>query len=159
MFPLQLSFLLSLVNVFLVWLTSFSLNLLLPFRWPKLLLVYPYISCSTFVVSLYVNSYFSFFPASFCVTRPVRWYRHVYYSIYLIIIIIIIIIIITISFMQGIPETNYVPREYSVAAILLLLLMVLISLVSVLNLLYFYISTRGFQKVRFPIFLPPKYFT
>ena len=48
-------------------------------------------------------------------------------------------------FMQGIytyiPETNYVRREYSVAAILLLLFMVLISLVSVLNLLYFYIST------------------
>ena len=47
--------------------------------------------------------------------------------------------------MQGIytyiPETNYVPREYSVAAILLLLFMVLISLVSVLNLLYFYISS------------------
>ena len=47
--------------------------------------------------------------------------------------------------MQGIytyiPETNYVPREYSVAAILLLLFMVLISLVSVMNLLYFYIST------------------
>ena len=57
----------------------------------------------------------------------------------------IIIIIIIISFTQGIytyiPETNYVPREYSVAAILLLLFMVLISLVSVLNLLYFYIST------------------
>ena len=33
------------------------------------------------------------------------------------------------------------PREYSVAAILLLLFMVLISFVSVLNLLYFYIST------------------
>ena len=47
--------------------------------------------------------------------------------------------------MQGIytyiPQTNYVPREYSVAAILLLIFMVLISLVSVLNLLYFYIST------------------
>ena len=47
--------------------------------------------------------------------------------------------------MQGIyiyiPETNYAPTEYSVAAILLLLFMVLISLVSVLNLLYFYIST------------------
>ena len=58
---------------------------------------------------------------------------------------IIIIIIIIITFMHGIytyiPETNYVPREYSVAAILLLLFMVLISLVSVLNLLYFYIST------------------
>jgi len=47
--------------------------------------------------------------------------------------------------MQGIctyiPETNYVPKEYSVAAILLLLFMVLISIVSVLNLLYFYIIT------------------
>ena len=36
-----------------------------------------------------------------------------------------------------IPDTNYYPKEYSVAAILLLLFMVLISLVSVLNLLYF----------------------
>ena len=47
--------------------------------------------------------------------------------------------------MQGIysyiPEANNIPREYSVAAILLLLFMVLISLVSVFNLLYFYIST------------------
>ena len=47
--------------------------------------------------------------------------------------------------MQGIythiPETNYVPSEHGVAAILLFLFMVLISLVSVLNLLYFYIST------------------
>jgi len=46
--------------------------------------------------------------------------------------------------MQGIytyiPETNYVPREYSVAAILLLLFMVFMSLVSVLNPSYFYIS-------------------
>ena len=60
-------------------------------------------------------------------------------------ILIIIIIIIIISFMQGIytyiPETNCVPREYGVAAILFLLFMVLISLVSVFNLLYFYIST------------------
>ena len=52
---------------------------------------------------------------------------------------------VIISFMQGIytytPETNYVPTEYSVAAILLLLFMVLISLVSVFYLLYFYIST------------------
>ena len=49
---------------------------------------------------------------------------------------VIVIIIIIISFMYGIytyiPETNYVPREYSVAAILLLLFMVLISLVIVL---------------------------
>ena len=56
-----------------------------------------------------------------------------------------IIIIIIISFMQDIytyiPETNCVPREHSVTAVLLFLFMVLISLVSVLNLLYFYIST------------------
>jgi len=41
--------------------------------------------------------------------------------------------------MQGIytyiSDTNYVPREYSVVAILLLLFMVLISLVSVFNIL------------------------
>ena len=47
--------------------------------------------------------------------------------------------------MQGIytyiPEKNYVLREYSVVAILLLLFMVIILLVSGLNLLYFYIST------------------
>ena len=47
--------------------------------------------------------------------------------------------------MQGIYTyilaKNYVPREYSVAAILLLLFMVLISLVSALNVLYFYITT------------------
>ena len=63
----------------------------------------------------------------------------------IIIIIIIIITIIIISFMQGIytyiREKNYVPREHTVAAILLLLFMVLISLVPMLNLLYFYIST------------------
>jgi len=47
--------------------------------------------------------------------------------------------------MQGIytyiPETKYVPREYSVAVILLLLFMLLISLVPMFNILYFYIST------------------
>jgi hypothetical protein len=55
------------------------------------------------------------------------------------VIIIIIIIINNISFMQGIhtyiPETNYVPREYSVAAILLLLFKVLIILLLLLLLL------------------------
>ena len=59
--------------------------------------------------------------------------------------VFITFIIVIISFIKGlytyIPETNCVPREYSVAAILLLLFMVPISLVSVLNLLYFYIST------------------
>ena len=46
---------------------------------------------------------------------------------------VIIIIIIGISCMQGIytyiPETNHVPREHRVAAILVLLFMVLILLV------------------------------
>ena len=58
---------------------------------------------------------------------------------------IIIIVIIIISFMQGIytyiPDSNYVPREYSVAAILLLLFMVRMSLVPMLTLLYLYVST------------------
>ena len=74
------------------------------------------------------------------------------------IIIIINIIIIIISFIQGIythiPETNYVPREYRVAAILLFLFMVLISLVSVLNLLNFYISTfRSVCSAQYGCFL------
>ena len=54
--------------------------------------------------------------------------------------------------MQGIythiPETNYVPREYSVAAILLFLFMVLIPLVSVLNVLYFYIIIIIIIRIR-----------
>ena len=45
------------------------------------------------------------------------------WNISIIIIIIIIIIILGISFMQGIytyiPETNHVPREHCVAAILM----------------------------------------
>jgi hypothetical protein len=47
--------------------------------------------------------------------------------------------------MQGIytyiPETNHVPREYIVAAILSLLFMVPIPSVPALALLYFYVST------------------
>jgi len=47
--------------------------------------------------------------------------------------------------MQGIytyvPETNHVPREHCVAAILVLLFMVLISLVHLLTLLHLYFST------------------
>jgi hypothetical protein len=50
----------------------------------------------------------------------------------------VIIIITTISFMKGIytyiPETNNVPKEYNVAAILSLMFMVPISLVPVLTL-------------------------
>ena len=57
---------------------------------------------------------------------------------------IIIIIIIIICFMQGIYtyilETNHVPREYSVSAILSLF-MVSISLVPALALLYIYVRT------------------
>jgi hypothetical protein len=47
--------------------------------------------------------------------------------------------------MQGIhthtPETNHVPREHCVAAILMLLFMVLISLVPALTPLYPYVRT------------------
>jgi hypothetical protein len=47
--------------------------------------------------------------------------------------------------MQGIytyiPQTNNVPKEYNVAAILSLLLMTPISLVTALTLMYFYITT------------------
>ena len=47
--------------------------------------------------------------------------------------------------MQGIyayiPETNHVPREHHVAAILVLIFIVLISLVPALTPLYLYVST------------------
>ena len=62
-----------------------------------------------------------------------------------IIIIIIIIIILGISFMQGvytyIPETNHVPREHCIAAILMLLFMVRILVVPALTPLYLNVST------------------
>jgi len=48
MFLVQLPFVVNLLNVFLVWLPNFS--------WNQLLLVSSYISCSTFVASLYINS-------------------------------------------------------------------------------------------------------
>jgi hypothetical protein len=51
----------------------------------------------------------------------------------------------TVYFMQGnytyIPETNHVPKQYIVAAVLLLLFMVPISLAPALAVMYFYIST------------------
>jgi hypothetical protein len=57
--------------------------------------------------------------------------------------IIIIIGKDTISYMHGIytyiPETNHVPKQYSVTAILSLLFMVPISLAPALALMYFYI--------------------
>jgi hypothetical protein len=66
------------------------------------------------------------------------------------VIVLKYIVIVIITFMQGIytyiPETNYVPREYSVAVILLLLFMVHRSLAAVLNLLHFYISYAVFQS-------------
>jgi hypothetical protein len=40
-----------------------------------------------------------------------------------------------------IPKTNLVPREYSIAAVLLFLFMVPVSIVPALTLLYFYITT------------------
>ena len=58
--------------------------------------------------------------------------------------------------MQGtyIPETNYVPREYGVAAVLLSLFMVFISLVSVLNvlllLLFLLLSSSSSYKESHP---------
>ena len=54
-------------NVFLVQLPNLSLSFSLLFQWLQLLLVQSYISGSTFVVSLYINSYI-FFSTSFCTT-------------------------------------------------------------------------------------------
>jgi hypothetical protein len=83
-------------------------------------------------------------------------YNKVCVLLELIIIIIIIIIICkdTISFMQGIytyiHETNHVPKEYNVAAILSLLFMVPISLAPALALCTF-TSARSEVCVQCPI--------
>jgi len=65
-------------------------------------------------------------------------------NIIIIVVVIIITIIIIISFMQGIytyiPETNYVPKEYSVAAILLSLFVVLIIIIVVVVVVEFLTS-------------------
>ena len=68
----------NLSNIFLVQLANFFLSFSLLFQWLQLLLVQLYVSGSTFVVSLYINScsfrlyvkflYFNFFSASFCTT-------------------------------------------------------------------------------------------
>ena len=66
MFEVQLSLLVDLLNVFLVWLPNFSLKLLLLFWWLQLLLIYFYILGSTFVASLYINSFITTsFPLPF----------------------------------------------------------------------------------------------
>jgi hypothetical protein len=70
------------------------------------------------------------------------------------IIIIVVVVIVgkdTISFMQGIytyiPETNHVPKQYNVAAILSLLFMVPISLAAALAVMYFYISNINISPI------------
>ena len=66
------------IECFLVWIPNFSLNPLLIFQWLQLLLVQSYISGSTSVVSLYINSFIlaSFFPF-FLHYISVRRYCHV----------------------------------------------------------------------------------
>ena len=56
MFQVQLSFVVNLLNVYLVWLPNFSLKLLLPFRWFQLSPLSSSISGSTFLVPPYMNS-------------------------------------------------------------------------------------------------------
>jgi hypothetical protein len=99
-------------------------------------------SCSSFVLCMCLEvkgmiRILNFYPckfATFC------------FAITVIIIIIIIIISFTRGIYTYIPETNHVPREYIVAAILSLLFMVPISLVPALALLHFYVST--FRSMR-----------
>jgi hypothetical protein len=79
---------------------------------------------------------------AFCIFAVAKHIR-----IVIVVVVVVVVIIIISSFMQSIytyiPETNHVPREYIVAAILSLLFMVPISLVPALALLYeyFYVST------------------
>ena len=95
-----------------------------------------FISCFLFMLLRYCLSDFEMDPVASIITgitffftfRYYHYHHHHHHLLYA-------------GIYTYVPETNYVPREYSVAAILLLLFMVLISLVSLLNLLYFYIST------------------
>jgi len=65
--------------------------------------------------------------------------------IVIVLLLLLLLLYIIVSFMQGshthIPETNHVPRGYTVAAILSLLFMVPLCLVPALVLLFFYVST------------------
>ena len=74
----------------------------------------------------------------------------------IIIIFIIIIIIIVISFVQGIytyiPETNYVPREYSVAAILFIIIIIVI-IVEIIILIHCLIVYVGFALLNLSFML------
>jgi hypothetical protein len=57
----------------------------------------------------------------------------------------LLLLLLLLSFIQdiytNIPDTNHVPKEYNVAAVLSLLFMVPISLVPALAVMFFYIST------------------
>ena len=81
------------------------------------------ISCFPDMLLRYCLRDFEMVPVAPIITGITYCYYNHHHHKSLILIVIIIIIIV--SFMQGIytyiPETNYVPREYSVAAILLLL--------------------------------------
>jgi hypothetical protein len=114
----------------------------------------PLLYCSLKVKRFDTKNYFIVIAILTCRTHWLSLPRPIHPSltinsviiiIFLIIIIIIIIIIIFSSFLQCIytyiPETNHVPREYIVAAILSLPFMVPMSPVPALALLYFYIST------------------
>jgi len=75
MFQVQLSFVVNLSSVFPVQIQNFSLSFSLLFQWLQLLLVQSYISGSTFVVSLYINS---------CIlTNYYYYYYYYYYTIYM----------------------------------------------------------------------------
>ena len=55
-FPVLLSFVVNILTIFLALFLDFSLNLFLLFWWFHLLPVQSYVSCSTFVLSLHLNS-------------------------------------------------------------------------------------------------------
>jgi hypothetical protein len=71
-------------------------------------------------------------------------------SVVVVVVVVVVVFVVVIGkdnipFIQGIytciPETNHVPKQYNVAAILSLLFMMPISLAPALALMYFYFST------------------
>jgi len=77
-FPSTVVFIENILNFFLMWISKFSLNLLLLFRRLLLLLTWTNISRSTLVSSLYVNSCISLVLCFLFSDIFVSWYCHIY---------------------------------------------------------------------------------
>ena len=113
-------------------------NFLLPFRWFRLLLVWPYVSRSTIVLSLYANSCTSFVLCFLFSDIYVSWYCHIYqYACFFSIFEIIIpglFAITTLPVYSFIPQHCYIfTLEYWLQKVLPISLSFLCLVLCILN--------------------------